>query len=485
VAVDGVTLRLDGGEVHAVLGENGAGKTTLMRIAMGLYQPDEGEILVDGRPQVIGSPRAARELGIAMVHQHSTLVGTLTVAENFVFGERTGRRLVDTRPVARRIAELSSAYGLEVDPLARVEDLSLGRRQRVEILRALHLDARTIVLDEPTATLTIQETERLFEVMRRLASEGRAIVFITHKFRELYAIADRVTVLRRGRVTGSLPVAGADRRDLTRMMVGDAVPQVRRAGAAAADGEVAVEAEDVWTGGPEPLRGLSLAVRFGETVGIAGVEGNGQGALAEALVGLRGAERGGVRVLGSDIAGLEPDEVAALGVGFVPDDRHDGLVLDMSVAENLVLRGSDRARFSRRRLLDNAAIRAHGRTLIERFSVAARDPGQPARTLSGGNQQKVILARELSREPRVVVAAQPTRGLDIAATAFVHQQLHDARGRGAAIVYISSDLDEILDVADRVAVIVGGRIVGVLDAGEDARERIGLLMAGDDAEPEA
>jgi ABC-type uncharacterized transport system ATPase subunit len=483
LAVDRVSLEVQRGEVHALLGENGAGKTTLMRVAFGLYQPDEGTIEVDGVPRVIRSPRVALDLGLAMVHQHSTLIPTLTVVENFVFGLPAKDLLVDLRSAAARISSIAAKYELEADPWARAEDLSIGRQQRVEILRALYLDAQVIIFDEPTTSLAVSQTGPLFEVMRKLAAEGRSIVFITHKLREVFAVSDRITVLRQGRVAGELATADAEPRMLSRLMVGRQIEVAQRTAASTdeeqSDGEKAAELTDVWTSGREQLRGLRLEVRFGEVLGIAGVEGNGQRDLAEILVGLKRQAKGQVWVLGTDISGLHTDEIAALGVGFVPEDRHSALILDLSIKENLVLRRLDRLRFVRRGLIDQEAITQHAREVIARFAVAGGRPNTLARILSGGNQQKVILARELQRDPKLLVAAQPTRGLDIAATAYVRSLILAHRDRGAAVVFISSDLDELFEVSDRLAVLLQGQIVGVVPAQEAQREEIGLMMAGE------
>jgi general nucleoside transport system ATP-binding protein len=494
-ALAGVDFELRPGEIHALLGENGAGKTTLMNVLYGMFPPDEGVIAVHGREASFRSPHDAIAAGIGMVHQHFMLVPTLTVAENMVLGERGGpllrrRELV---AVAARLSELAERYGLDVDPAARVWRLSVGEQQRVEILRALYREARVLILDEPTATLTPPETERLFPKLRALAAEGASIVFITHHLEDVIEWADRITVLRRGERVGTLTPAESSPGELARMMVGRDVRLMRvvageapeadderasrpaaRAQALAVDGlRIAGDR------GTTAVRGMSFSVAPGEILAIAGVEGNGQPELEEAVFGLRRPEGGTVTLEGRDVTESPPAERLALGMGLVPSDRYRrGLIRELTVAENLALDRVGAPPFGSELRVDRRAIAAHAAELIERFSIRVSGPDQLAGTLSGGNAQRLVLARTLSRDLRCLIAAQPTRGLDVGAIEFVWEQLATARDRGVAILLISTDLDEVMSMADRCCVIYRGALVADWPRARLDREQVGLAMGG-------
>ncbi len=476
VANDHVDFTLLPGEIHALLGENGAGKTTLMRILYGLYHADAGEIRIHGHPVTIRSPKDAIAHGIGMVTQHFALVPPLTVTENVILGTTTGIQ-VDLDKAQERVAQAAQRLGIPVDPRARVQDLSVGERQRVEILKALYREARILILDEPTAVLVPQEVEQLFASLRRLRDAGLSVVFISHKLHEVMALCDRVTVLRQGRVVGTVPVAKTDRNELARMMVGRLIQPVTRPQHPAGDRILLrldrVSARD--DRGLMAVREVTLAVRAGEILGLAGVSGNGQSELAQVLDGTRPAESGRVLVDGRKVPTGDPVPLMEAGVGRIPEDRHESVLAELSVAENMVLEHLDE--FVRNGVLDRDAIRRHAQRLIEQYQIKAT-PDAPIRTLSGGNMQKVILARVLERNPKVLVVAQPTRGLDVGATEYVRGKLVEQRERGAAILLISEDLDEILELSDRIAVIYEGHIVAVLSAEEADPERLGLLMSG-------
>jgi general nucleoside transport system ATP-binding protein len=492
-ALAGVDLDLRPGEIHALLGENGAGKTTLMNVLYGMFPPDAGAIAVDGREVSFRSPQEAIAARIGMVHQHFKLVPTLTVAENMVLGERGGPllRKRELAAVSARVRELADRYGLAVEPDARVWQLSVGEQQRVEILRALYRDARILILDEPTATLTPLETERLFPKLRALASEGAAIVFITHHLEDVIEWADRITVLRRGKRVGTLRPKESSTEGLARMMVGRDVRLMR---VVAGDSAVAAPASEAPAAAPtltvdgleaqgdrgaRALHGLSFAVAPGEVLALAGVEGNGQPELEETLFGLRTPAAGSVALDGREVTRAEPAERMRLGLGLVPSDRYRrGVVGELTVAENLALDRFGAPPFGSALRLDRRAIAGHAAELIERFSIHVSGPNQLAGTLSGGNAQRLVLARTLSRELRCLVAAQPTRGLDVGAIEFVWQQLAAARDRGVAILLISTDLDEVMSMADRCCVIYRGRLVAEWPREELDRERLGLAMGG-------
>jgi ABC-type uncharacterized transport system ATPase subunit len=483
VACNGVDLAVDSGEVHALLGENGAGKSTLMNILFGLYRADEGEILLDGEPVVCHSPADALAAGIGMVHQHFMLVPVFTVAENVMLGvEPTGAAgTIDRDEARRRVLELSDRYSLAVDPDAMVEDLPVGVQQRVEILKALYRDAQCLILDEPTAVLTPSEIDELMHIIRRLADGGRAVIFISHKLREVTRIADRITVLRGGEVVGTTTPAEADEQALASLMVGRDVQLVVDK-TAADPGDPVLEVDDlvvVDDRGHRVVDGVSLEVRAGEILAVAGVQGNGQSELAEAICGLRAATSGRVRLDGVDVTGRSPREMFAAGVAHVPEDRQrDGLVSTFPIADNLVLNQIDAAHFSRGLRVDRRAVRRHADELVDEFDVRTPSIDARASTLSGGNQQKVIIAREFFHARRLLVLSQPTRGLDVGSIQYIHRQVVAKRDEGVAVLLNSSELDEVLALADRIAVIYRGRIVGVVDRADASRELIGLLMAG-------
>ena len=482
VANDNVNLSIRPGEIHALLGENGAGKSTLMNILYGLARPDEGEILLDGVPVGIADPADAIARGISMVHQHFMLVPVLTVAENILLGEETmaGPVFLDRREAHRRIVELGRRFGFEIDPEARVGSLSVGWQQRVEILKALYRDARILVLDEPTAVLTPQETEEIFGVLKRLAAEGRSIIFISHKLYEVLAIADRITVMRRGRVVGSRLPAETNEDDLAELMVGREVELTVSRGESH-PGEELLRVEDLRVRddrGNEAVRGISLAIRAGEILGIAGVAGNGQDELVQALIGLRRPTSGHVSLGGQNVTGHSPRAMNEAGVAYVPADRHRfGLVLPFSVADNLALTRYHRPPYAHGLLRDDHAIEAGAIKAVAEFDIRTPSPLARVATLSGGNQQKVVIAREFGAEPRLLILDQPTRGLDVGSIEFIHRQAIAKRDAGAAILLVSAELDEVLELSDRIAVIYRGQLVGEHDGPTADKNEIGLLMA--------
>jgi simple sugar transport system ATP-binding protein len=482
LANDNVDFDVRPGEVHTLFGENGAGKSTLMRVLFGLYPPDAGEILLNGAPVSIASPADAIAHGIGMIHQHFMLVNTLTVAENIALGQPSVRGpLTDLGAVSARIRELSERYGLEVDPDAIVWQLSVGERQRVEIIRALHRNVSLLILDEPTAVLTPQEVEAFFAVLRQMVADGRGIVFISHKIREVLELSDRITVLRAGRKIATVTPAEVNERSLAEMMVGHELP-AEELPAATGVGEVRLAIEDLHVAadrGGEAVRGLSLEARAGEIVSIAGVSGNGQRELAEAIAGLRTPTRGSIRLDDHELAGRSPAAVRRSGLGFVPEERmRDGIVPDFSVAENLLLVDNAAPAFSRFGFLRNGAIRRHCAELVEEFDVKTPDLATPTHNLSGGNIQKLILARELSADPRVLLVAQPIRGVDVGAARYIHERLQAQRDAGTAVLVISEDLDEVLSISDRILVMYEGAIIAEADPRKSTREALGLVMAG-------
>jgi len=484
VANDRVDFEAAAGEVHALLGENGAGKSTLSNILTGLYRPDEGEILVYGERVQFASPRDALDAGIGMVHQHFRLVEPFTVAENVVLGDHRGEGRsfrLRRRAIERHVAEISTRYGLHVDPRARIWQLSVGEQQRVEILKALYREARILILDEPTAVLTPQEAEVLFATLREMANEGRTVVFISHKLHEVKAVADRVTVLRGGRSIATVSTAEATQRSLAALMVGREVATTERVEQATEKGDVVLELELCSVAGERgpAVREASLTVRSGEIVAIAGVAGNGQRELAEAIAGIRAPVEGLVRVRGRALRPGDPRAAIAAGVAYVPEDRlGTGLAPSLSIASNLALKAYREPHVSRGPLLRLRAIRERAVELIARYRIAAPGPHAQARQLSGGNLQKVVLAREFSARPQLLVAAAPTRGLDVGAIESVHAYVREAAAEGMGVLLISEDLDEILALADRIAVMYEGRIVGEFDARAADVEEIGLAMAG-------
>lgn len=483
VANDNISLSIRPQEIHALLGENGAGKTTLMNVLYGLYPADSGEIYLDGNHVQINEPADAIEHGIGMVHQHFKLVEPFTIAQNIVLGSEVVGPLgvLKEADASRAVRELSEQYGLDVDPDAVVMDVSVGTQQRVEILKALYRNADVLILDEPTAVLTPQEIEELIAIMRGLIEQGKTIIIITHKLREIKAVADRCTIVRRGQMIDTVDVAETSEQELASMMVGRNVNlKVEKEPAEPSD--VLLSVEDVHVKDARDLPavdGLSLEVRAGEILGIAGVDGNGQTELVEALVGVRPVAEGRVRMKGVDITDMSPREVKLNHLSSIPEDRQRrGLVLDYSVAENMVLGIHDLEPYSRRGILNDGAIQDRAKKLISQFDVRPPEPSYEAGSLSGGNQQKVIIAREVSNAPEVLIASQPTRGLDVGAIEFVHKSLIEQRDSGKAVLLVSLDLDEVMNVSDRIAVIYEGKIVGVFDADEVDEHQLGLLMAG-------
>jgi ABC-type uncharacterized transport system ATPase subunit len=482
VANDHVDLDLLAGEVHALLGENGAGKSTLMNVLYGLYHPDEGEILVKGEKLSLGSPRDAIEHGIGMVHQHFMLIPVMTVAENVVLASEPTRShvLLDYREAEGRVRELSERFGLVVDPRAKVESIGVGQQQRVEILKALYRGADILVLDEPTAVLTPQEAEELFDVIRSLTGQGKSVIFISHKLHEVLEVADRISVLRRGKLVETIPRAGATEESLARAMVGREV-LLRVDKKPAQPGEPVLVVEDlhvVDVRGLEAVRGVSFEVRAGEIVGIAGVDGNGQTELIDALTGLLHCTAGRVSVGGVDCTGSSPKHMLDAGTGHIPQDRQRrGLVLQFTLAENIALHDYDKEPNSKYSWLHSRVLVERARRLLKAFDVRGGGPQTHAGALSGGNQQKVVLAREIERNPKVLIAGQPTRGLDVGAIEFVHRRLVEERDEGRAILLVSLELDEILSLSDRIYVMYEGVLVN--EYGPDASEQeLGIAMTG-------
>ncbi len=482
VANDNVHLSVRQGEIHALLGENGAGKSTLMNILFGLYQPDEGEIRIKGKPVTINGPTDANRLGIGMVHQHFMLVQPFTVTENIILGdERSRNGILDLKRAEREISRLSDQYGLKVDPRALVADISVGMQQRVEILKTLYRGADILIFDEPTAVLTPQEIDELIEIMKNLVREGKTIIFITHKLKEIMRTCDRVTVIRRGKVITTVDVNDTDENELAALMVGREVSfQVNKT--ESRPGEPVLQVENLVVRdarGVDVVRGLDLEVRSGEIVGLAGVDGNGQSELIEAITGLRSPESGTIRLRGNDITRFKPRQVTESGVGHIPEDRHKrGLVLDFTVSENMVLQSYYKPPFSKGWSIRFEEVHKYANKLIEEYDVRTPSEHVPIRALSGGNQQKAIIAREVDRDPDFLIAAQPTRGLDVGAIEFIHRRLVEQRDKGKAVLLVSFELDEIMKLSDRIAVIYEGKIVGWVDPKETTEEELGLLMAG-------
>ncbi|MGE5673647.1 MAG: ABC transporter ATP-binding protein [Mycobacterium leprae] len=466
-ANDHVDFALAPGEVHALLGENGAGKSTLMSVLTGLYRPDEGWLEMAGKRVQFDAPREAIQAGIGMVHQHFKLVAPFTVVENVLLGLSQRGIGLNTRQVASEVRAVSERYGLKVDPEARIWQLSVGEQQRVEIVKLLYRGARVLILDEPTAVLTPQEAQELFRILRLLAERGHGIIIITHKLHEVMGVSDRCTVLRDGKLVGTVKTSETSPRELTRMMLGRELP-VQRVKPSVTQGPVCLQLSDLVVAGDRgtpALKGVNLAVRGGEILGIAGVAGNGQRELAEAVAGLRPAVSGRVDVTGH--------------LAYIPEDRLGmGLVPNLSVADNGILRAYRKAPVARGPLLSRAAVQSFTAALVERFAVKTAGLSKPIRLLSGGNQQKLLVGRELATDPQVIVAAQPVRGLDVAATEAVHDMLQQARQDGKAVLLISEDLDELLSLADRIAVLSEGRVMGVVAADPAAMAQIGLMMAG-------
>lgn len=483
VANDNVTLQLQHGEVHALLGENGAGKSTLMAMLFGMYQPDRGTIKINGNEVKISNPNVANDLGIGMVHQHFKLVHNFTTTENIILGIEPKKGLsIDLKSAAERVDELSKRYGLNVDPYAKIEDISVGMQQRVEILKMLYRNANILIFDEPTAVLTPQEINDLIEIMRNLIAQGKSIILITHKLKEIKAIANRCTVIRRGKYIGTVDVAKTSEAEMAKMMVGRPVSfKVEKT--LSNPGEPILTVENLSVNNNKKILGLkdfSLTVRAGEIVGIAGVEGNGQTELVEAITGLRKIENGKISIESEDITNYSIRKRTLSGIGHIPEDRHKhGLVLDYTMEDNMVLQVYFKKPFSKNGILNRSAIKEYANKIIEAFDVRSGEGGASiARSLSGGNQQKGVIGREMEREPKLLIAVQPTRGLDVGSIEYIHRRLVEHRDKGYAVLLVSLELDEVMNVSDRIAVVNNGHLVGIVDAVNTNENEIGLMMAG-------
>jgi len=484
VANDKINLNLRKGEIHALLGENGAGKSTLMNMLAGLLEPTSGEIAVNGQVVNLDSPSKAASLGIGMVHQHFMLVEAFTVAENIILGsELTKNGMLDIAGASKEIKALSERYGLAVDPSAKVADISVGAQQRVEILKTLYRGADILIFDEPTAVavLTPSEIDELMAIMKNLVKEGKSIILITHKLDEIRAVSDRVTVIRRGKSIETVEIAGATNADLAEMMVGRSV-SFKTEKQASQPKEVILSIKDLVVNenrGVPAVKNLSLDVRAGEIVGIAGIDGNGQSELIQAITGLRKVESGSIELKGDSIVGLHPRQITELSVGHVPEDRHrDGLILEMMISENIALQTYYKEPHSKNGILNYSNITSYAKKLMEEFDVRAASEFVPAAALSGGNQQKAIIAREIDRDPDLLIVSQPTRGLDVGAIEYIHKRLIEERDNGKAVLVVSFELDEILNVSDRIAVIHDGKIQGIVSPETTNKQELGVLMAG-------
>ena len=482
VANDKINLELRKGEIHALLGENGAGKSTLMNMWAGLLEPTSGEIVVNGKSEKLDSPSKAASLGIGMVHQHFMLVEAFTVAENIILGsEVTNKGILDLKKANADILELSERYGLAVDPTAKVEDISVGAQQRVEILKTLYRGADILIFDEPTAVLTPAEILELMDIMKTLVKEGKSIILITHKLDEIRAVADRVTVIRRGKSIQTVSIEGATNKDLAEMMVGRSVSFVTEKEEAQPK-EVVLQISDLVVNenrGVPAVKELSLDVRAGEIVGIAGIDGNGQSELIQAITGLRKVKSGSIKIKGQEVVGLSPRKITEMNVSHVPEDRHrDGLVLEMMLSENIALQTYYKEPLSKNGALNYNQINSYARKLMEEFDVRAANEIVPASALSGGNQQKAIIAREVDRNPDLLIVSQPTRGLDVGAIEYIHKRLIGERDKGKAVLVVSFELDEIINLSDRIAVIHDGKIQGIVKPSETNKQELGILMAG-------
>ncbi|VQU53958.1 ABC transporter ATP-binding protein [Streptococcus pneumoniae] len=482
VANDKINLHLRKGEIHALLGENGAGKSTLMNMLAGLLEPTSGEIAVNGQVVNLDTPSKAASLGIGMVHQHFMLVEAFTVAENIILGsELTKNGVLDIAGASKEIKALSERYGLAVDPSAKVADISVGAQQRVEILKTLYRGADILIFDEPTAVLTPSEIDELMAIMKNLVKEGKSIILITHKLDEIRAVSDRVTVIRRGKSIETVEIAGATNADLAEMMVGRSV-SFKTEKQASKPKEVVLSIKDLVVNenrGVPAVKNLSLDVRAGEIVGIAGIDGNGQSELIQAITGLRKVESGSIELKGDSIVGLHPRQITELSIGHVPEDRHrDGLILEMMISENIALQTYYKEPHSKNGILNYSNITSYAKKLMEEFDVRAASELVPAAALSGGNQQKAIIAREIDRNPDLLIVSQPTRGLDVGAIEYIHKRLIEERDNGKAVLVVSFELDEILNVSDRIAVIHDGKIQGIVSPETTNKQELGVLMAG-------
>ena len=483
VANDNVTLQLKKGEVHALLGENGAGKSTLMGMLFGMYQPEAGVIKVKGKEVKISSPNVANDLGIGMVHQHFKLVENFTVTENIILGCEPKKFLtVDIKSAAKKIDELSKTYGLNVDPYARIEDISVGMQQRVEILKMLYRNAEVLIFDEPTAVLTPQEIDDLIKIMQNLINEGKSIILITHKLKEIKAVADRCTVIRRGKYIGTVDVKETTEADMAKMMVGRQVSfKVEKK--ESTPGEEVLRIENLSVKNNKKVLGLkdfSLSVRKGEIVGIAGVEGNGQTELVEAITGMRGVDSGKILFNEKDITRSSIRNRIDEGIAHIPEDRHKrGLILDYTMEDNMVLKVYKNKPFSKNGLINRSKITEYANNIIETFDVRSGEGGKSmARSLSGGNQQKGVIGREIQSSPDLLIAVQPTRGLDVGSIEYIHKRLVEQRDSGKAVLLVSLELDEVLNVSDRIAVVNNGELIGIVNASETDENEVGLMMAG-------
>ena len=482
VANDKINLQLRKGEIHALLGENGAGKSTLMNMLAGLLEPTSGEIFVNGKSEKLDSPSRAATLGIGMVHQHFMLVEAFTVAENIILGsEITNKGVLDLKKANADILELSERYGLAVDPTAKVEDISVGAQQRVEILKTLYRGAEILIFDEPTAVLTPAEILELMDIMKTLVKEGKSIILITHKLDEIRAVADRVTVIRRGKSIETVSIEGVSNKDLAEMMVGRSVSFVTEKEEAKPK-DVVLQISDLIVNenrGVPAVKELSLDVHAGEIVGVAGIDGNGQSELIQAITGLRKVKSGSIKIKGREVVGLSPRKITEMQVSHVPEDRHrDGLVLEMMLSENIALQTYYKEPLSNKGVLNYNQINSYARKLMEEFDVRAASELVPAGALSGGNQQKAIIAREVDRNPDLLIVSQPTRGLDVGAIEYIHKRLISERDKGKAVLVVSFELDEILNLSDRIAVIHDGKIQGIVKPSETNKQELGILMAG-------
>jgi len=482
VANDNITLQLKQGEIHALLGENGAGKSTLMNVLFGLYQPEQGEIRVRGKAVKITNPNIANDLGIGMVHQHFMLVDKFTVTENIILGKETKSGLkIDLKKAEQEVREISERYGLAVDPQAKIADISVGMQQRVEILKTLYRGAEILIFDEPTAVLTPQEIKELIQIMKTLIKEGKSIILITHKLKEIMEVCDRCTVIRKGVGIGTVNVSETNPNELASLMVGREVTfKTEKADAKPAQSVLEINGLIVKDSrGLTAVNSLNLDVKAGEILGIAGVDGNGQTELIEAISGLRKSESGSIQLNGKEIRNLPPRKITEAGTGHIPQDRHKhGLVLDFPIGENMVLQTYYKSPFSKTGVLNFKQIYQKAKSLIQEFDVRTPSEFTLARALSGGNQQKAIIGREVDRNPDLLIAAQPTRGLDVGAIEFIHKRLIEQRDNGKAVLLLSFELDEILNVSDRIAVIYEGEIVAIVNPKETTEQELGLLMAG-------